>query len=213
DGASRAGYDDFSSGHCANVCGADSPTDWHGNDQAVFLVGALKGLPDNSAGVIRLDDVLHLVDQPVLLMKELHRVLSHGGFLLTSTPSTDGRGAWQDPGAKSYWNQNSFWYWTDPVHQRRIGVSCPWQDVCTNTWFPSDWHREVNMPYVVAHMLALKDGPRFHGLNSFDGVDWSAYGPDQRRSDGRSKWAIIESKRDRSGEEASGGARKVVARH
>jgi O-antigen biosynthesis protein len=119
------------------------------------------------AGVIRIDNALNLLASPVRVMEFFHRVLAHGGFVFSSTPSTDGRGAFADPRVRSFWNQNSFWYWTDPNYQKHLGVQCPWQDTCTNTWFPSDWHRANNIPVVVSHLLALKDGPRFHGLNPF----------------------------------------------
>lgn len=42
------------------------------------------------------------------LMNAIYRALVPGGWLLTATPSTDGRGAFQDPHC-SFWN-NSFWY-------------------------------------------------------------------------------------------------------
>ncbi|WP_226344823.1 methyltransferase domain-containing protein [Agilicoccus flavus] len=54
-------------------------------------------LPDDSVGVIRAVDFLeHGVDK-VSLINELHRVLAPGGLLLSMTPSTDGRGAFQHP--------------------------------------------------------------------------------------------------------------------
>lgn len=69
-------------------------------------------LPDNSVGVIYASHILeHLYDKNKI-MKEIHRVLVDGGWAFIQVPSTDGRGAFQDPTHVSYWNQNSFWYYT-----------------------------------------------------------------------------------------------------
>lgn len=69
-------------------------------------------LPDNSVGVIYASHILeHLYDKHKI-MCEIHRVLADGGWAFIQVPSTDGRGAFQDPTHVSYWNQNSFWYYT-----------------------------------------------------------------------------------------------------
>jgi len=47
----------------------------------------------------------------VAIMKETYRVLKHGGKLWLIVPSTDGRGAWQDPTHVTYWNTNTFFYY------------------------------------------------------------------------------------------------------
>ena len=88
------------------------------------------GLPvdDNSVGCIRAYDFLeHIPHCPdsacqhgadgkpfcvVGMMNEIYRVLAPGGWLISRTPSTDGRGAYQDPTHCSFWNPNSFWYYT-----------------------------------------------------------------------------------------------------
>ena len=47
----------------------------------------------------------------VELMNAIYRALVPGGWVLAATPSTDGRGAFQDPTHCSFWNvPNSFWY-------------------------------------------------------------------------------------------------------
>ena len=104
-----------------------------------------RGIPlaDNSVGVIRAHDVLHLLSDPCFIMAEIWRVLADGGWLLSSTPSTDGRGAFQDPLHKSYWNQNSFWYWTRPRQAKYIAnKTIKFQDFRTDTHFPTPWHEE-----------------------------------------------------------------------
>ncbi len=135
-----------------------------------------KGLPfpDNSVGCIRAYDFLehipHCRDSScdhgasaggapctVGLMNEFYRVLAPGGWLVSRTPSSDGRGAFQDPTHISFWNPNSFWYYTNREQARYLeGVTCRFQD--NRVWqnFPTDWHQEHNIPYVYADLVALK---------------------------------------------------------
>lgn len=69
-------------------------------------------LPDNSVGVLNASHIIeHLHDKHKIIC-EIHRVLADGGWAFIEVPSTDGRGAFQDPTHVSYWNQNSFWYYT-----------------------------------------------------------------------------------------------------
>ena len=120
---------------------------------------------DDSVGVIVANDILEHLKSPIHVMKEAHRVLCHGGLFLTSTPSTDGRGAFQDPTHVSFWNQNSFWYYTHQETAAYIDTPVRFQDVITDTVFYSDWHRTNNIPYVRAHLLAVKEGgERIHGI-------------------------------------------------
>jgi hypothetical protein len=74
---------------------------------------------DNSVGVIRAVDFLEHVADKVALINELYRALAPGGLLLSQTPSTDGRGAYQDPTHVAFYNENSFWYYRAPVPQLR----------------------------------------------------------------------------------------------
>lgn len=71
--------------------------------------------------IIAHDIIEHLPDK-ILTMNEAYRVLKHGGMFRVLVPTTDGPGAWQDPTHVSYWNRNSFWYYThgDP-HRERFG--------------------------------------------------------------------------------------------
>ena len=72
-------------------------------------------LPDNSVGVLNASHVIEHLHDKTKIMSEIHRVLADGGWAFIEVPSTDGRGAWQDPTHVSFWNENSFWYyiWRD----------------------------------------------------------------------------------------------------
>jgi glycosyltransferase involved in cell wall biosynthesis len=78
---------------------------------------------DGSVGVVRAYDVFEHLKDPIHTMKELYRVLAPGGYALIQVPSTDGRGAFQDPTHVSFWNDNSFLYYTDIEKNKYI--DCP----------------------------------------------------------------------------------------
>lgn len=78
---------------------------------------------DCSVGVIRAYDVFEHLRDSVHTMNELYRVLAPGGYALIQVPSTDGRGAFQDPTHLTFWNENSFLYYTD-VNKNRY-IDCP----------------------------------------------------------------------------------------
>jgi len=46
----------------------------------------------------------------VAVMREIGRILKPGGQFEIMVPSTDSRGAWQDPTHVTYWNKNTFLY-------------------------------------------------------------------------------------------------------
>lgn len=114
---------------------------------------------DSSIGAFRADDLLaHLPDKQHA-MNEIHRCLVPGGWVLSSTPSALGQGAFMDPRHCSYWVRNSFYYWTDAAFARHIGnTSTRFQVHRLEESFPSDWHRAENIPYVLFDAVCLKDG-------------------------------------------------------
>jgi hypothetical protein len=121
-------------------------------------------LPDSSVGLIRVIDFLERVSDKIRLFNEFYRLLTHGGLLLILTPSTDGRGAFQDPSHVSYYNENSFWYYTDATFaQYSPGLKCRFQVSRLITHFPTAWHQQNQIPYVCANLIAVKDGPRQGG--------------------------------------------------
>jgi len=113
-------------------------------------------LPDNSCGVIRAHDALEHIKNSQHLMNEIHRVLAPGGILLSMTPSTDGRGAFQDPTHVSFWNQNSFFYYTRPEQAKYIHQENLFWEARLTTMYPSKWHEDNKISYVIARLEVRK---------------------------------------------------------
>lgn len=79
---------------------------------------------DSSIEHIRAWDIIEHLPKPILTMNEAWRVLVPGGLFEVVVPTTDGRGAWQDPQHVSFWNRNSFFYYTHgDAHRERFGES------------------------------------------------------------------------------------------
>ena len=119
-------------------------------------------LPDNSVGVLNASHILeHLYDKNKA-MAEIHRVLAHGGWAFIEIPSTDGRGAFQDPTHVSYWNQNCFLYYTDKYLADFIdNDSIRFQEFRKETYFPNEWMQNLNVCVTTAWLVAVKDGIRY----------------------------------------------------
>jgi SAM-dependent methyltransferase len=66
--------------------------------------------PDSSVEFIRAHDILEHLPDKILTLNEAYRVLIPYGVMEMIVPTTDGRGAWQDPTHTSYWNVNSLMY-------------------------------------------------------------------------------------------------------
>lgn len=67
--------------------------------------------PDDTFDEIRAYDIIEHFPSHIHTMNELWRVLKPGGVADIRVPTTDGRGAWQDPTHVSFWNRHSFWYY------------------------------------------------------------------------------------------------------
>lgn len=144
-------------------------------DRGVDIVARLPEpvpLPDGSVGVIRAVDFFEHVADKVALINELHRLLAPGGVIVSQTPSTDGRGAFQDPTHVAFYNENSFWYYTDENYTRYVPeIRARFQVSRLHTHFPSEWHRQANISYVGANLIALKPGaPENGGPVKFAGL-------------------------------------------
>ena len=124
---------------------------------------------EGSVGVIRAHDALEHLKNPIHVMKEAYRVLKPMGWFLTLTPSTDGRGAFQDPTHISFWNSNSFWYYTRAETAQYIGTPVRFQAARINNLFPSKYCKTHNIAYVKADLIRLPD--RSSGIRVPGGVN------------------------------------------
>ncbi len=114
---------------------------------------------DDSVGVVRASHVFEHLRDPIHVMNELYRVLAAGGFAFIEVPSTDGRGAFQDPTHVSFWNENSFWYYTRAEQARYIPqFTGRFQVSELMTYYPTEWWQNNHIPVVRADLIALKDG-------------------------------------------------------
>jgi len=118
---------------CLNIDSWQPPKadTWDGeleNWRGKFMLANLEeplALPDSCANEIRALDILeHLwpldsvsglpVAAPkISVMNEMHRLLTPGGILDLFIPTTDGRGAFQDPTHKTFWTPNDMYYYCD----------------------------------------------------------------------------------------------------
>lgn len=85
---------------------------------------------------------------PKMIMNECWRVLKMDGILDIVVPTTDGRGAFQDPDHKSFWNRNTFWYHdVSNAHHSRFAK-----------------HYEINAAFVVTFEQESVDTGNIHKL-------------------------------------------------
>lgn len=113
--------------------------------------------PDNSVLAFRAHDIIEHLPDKQHTMKELHRCLVPGGWALIQVPSSDGRGAFMDPTHCSYWNENSFWYYTRAEQAKYIrNTEQHFIESRLFTFFPSTWHEASKIPYVKAELRAIK---------------------------------------------------------
>lgn len=77
---------------------------------------------DGSIAEIKAHDIIEHLPDKIQTMNEAWRVLAPGGTFDVVVPTTDGRGAFQDPQHCSYWNRNSFFYYEHKnPHRERFG--------------------------------------------------------------------------------------------
>jgi SAM-dependent methyltransferase len=114
---------------------------------------------DNSVGVIRAFDVFEHLPDKLHTMSEVYRVLKPGGYLLSQTPSTDGRGAFQDPTHVSYWNEHSFWYHTKAEFAKYIDCPARFQTIRLETVAP-----QPHLAWVLFDAMKIDDTQRHPGL-------------------------------------------------
>lgn len=111
---------------------------------------------DSVSEIIAEDIIEHLPnDDKINVMNEIHRILVQGGIIKIKIPTTEGAGAWCDPTHKSWWNRQSFWYYTkgNPAYERfhkAYGVTA-----CFTVLHERAWAWE-NMPLLDIDLMAVK---------------------------------------------------------
>lgn len=105
-------------------------------EPADVIVDLTKPWPwaDSSVDGIRAHDILEHLPSKIHTMNEAWRVLKHGAEFHIVVPTTDGRGAWQDPTHVSFWTPNDFWYYEygNPHRERfkdHYGIKCAFRIV------------------------------------------------------------------------------------
>lgn len=114
---------------------------------------------NNSVGLIRAYDVFEHLKSNLHTMKELYRVLVPSGYAVIQVPSTDGRGAFQDPTHISFWNENSFLYYTDQNLSKYIDTPVRFQNLRLYTTSKNN----MQVCWTVAHLLKLSGDQRHSG--------------------------------------------------
>lgn len=122
-----------------------------------MLLDITEGLPfgDDSVDEVRCFDFLEHVPigKTIALVEEIYRVLKNGSSFESFTPSTDGRGAFQDPFHVSFWNANSFLYFCDADHRALYGTKAKFIGT-VNTIITN---KQLNICHVHAKLTAVKE--------------------------------------------------------
>lgn len=86
----------------------------------------LQGLPYGDGEIIHVrayDFLEHIpMDSTIKVIEDIYRVLVPGGIFEHFTPSTDGRGAFQDPNHRSFWNSNSWLYYVEDDYRKLYNI-------------------------------------------------------------------------------------------
>jgi len=89
------------------------------NTKPDIVADLSEGFPFKSDSIdeVRAFDFLEHIPlgKTIKVIEEIFRVLKPDGFFEHLTPSTDGRGAFQDPTHLSFWNINSWFYYTNHI--------------------------------------------------------------------------------------------------
>jgi len=93
---------------------------------------------DSSVDYILAKDIIEHLPNKIETMNQFWRVLKPGGIVHIEVPTTEGRGAFQDPTHVSFWNRNSFFYFEDGnIYRERFakayGITARFQIVKEHT--------------------------------------------------------------------------------
>jgi acetyltransferase-like isoleucine patch superfamily enzyme/SAM-dependent methyltransferase len=106
---------------------------------------------DNSADEVRAHDTIEHLPDRIHTMNEIWRICKPDAIVDLFVPSTDGRGAFQDPTHISFWNLNSFQYFTVE--------NPPYLDLCRQYGFKGAFSlvelKQYESPEQVIHVHAV----------------------------------------------------------
>lgn len=110
---------------------------------------------DSTIDEVRAHDALEHIssDRCIYVMEEIYRVLKPNGILDFFTPSSDGRGAYQDFTHKSAWNQNSLWYFMKDEYRNLYGIQAKFKGDVKTVF--TDVQNKIL--HVVALLYAVKE--------------------------------------------------------
>lgn len=129
-------------------------------ENADYVADLNEGIPleDNSVWVLNAHHILEHLKDPIKSMSEIHRVLAHGGWAFIEVPSTEGKGAFQDPTHVSFWNDNSFLYYTDKSLADFIdNDSIRFMEMKKTNYYPNNRMKELDVLVTCAVLVAIKD--------------------------------------------------------
>lgn len=125
----------------------------------------------NSAGIIRCHDLLEHIKDPIKFMNNAYDMLIDGWVMDIMVPCSSWAWAFCDPTHVSFWNQRSFRYYTEKqIAQFVPEIKCQfmishidtidyWDNIPTihSNYFGSVSPHRENLPYVRAHLVAIKE--------------------------------------------------------
>lgn len=101
-----------------------------------------------SVGLFLAKNALEYLSDPLHSMKEIYRCLKPNGYALIQVPSTDGRAAFENPLHKSYWNSNSFHYYTSNNLSEYINSTVKFNLVDIKEYYSSEQCKNAGRLYV-----------------------------------------------------------------
>jgi SAM-dependent methyltransferase len=114
-------------------------------------------IDENSVGLIKMENTLQYFENKNEVMFKLYKILIKGGILIISVPNALTQGGYMDPNAKSFWVQNSFWYYQIDKQQRVDFQIEKYQEIKFRrkriyTNHPTNWHKTHDIGYINIHL-------------------------------------------------------------
>jgi SAM-dependent methyltransferase len=121
---------------------------------------------DSSVDCVRAHDTVEHLHDRIHTMNEIWRICKPGAVVDIRVPSTDGRGAFQDPTHVSFWNVNSFQYYCAEFPA--------YLSLCQQYGFKGqfsltsleEFATEGEVVHVHAQLVTIKDGPPHTAINA-----------------------------------------------